>query len=99
MLLPTSLVGSYPQPDWLIDRARLAKQVPRVRATDLWLVDRHISQVLYLVTERCHALVEVGHTHRRGPHVNAAAGLAQRGSATAPWDSCPDAARKAERVL
>ena len=40
MLLPTSLVGSYPQPDWLIDRARLAKQVPRVRATDLWLVDR-----------------------------------------------------------
>src|SRR5580704_9321450 len=37
MLLPTSLVGSYPQPDWLIDRARLSKQVPRVRA-DLWLV-------------------------------------------------------------
>jgi 5-methyltetrahydropteroyltriglutamate--homocysteine methyltransferase len=37
-LLPTSLVGSYPQPDWLIDRARLAKQVPRVRAGDLWLV-------------------------------------------------------------
>jgi 5-methyltetrahydropteroyltriglutamate--homocysteine methyltransferase len=37
MLLPTSLVGSYPQPDWLIDRARLSKQVPRVRA-DLWFV-------------------------------------------------------------
>jgi len=37
MLLPTSLVGSYPQPEWLIDRARLSKQVPRVRA-DLWLV-------------------------------------------------------------
>src|SRR5580704_8704852 len=37
MLLPASLVGSYPQPDWLIDRARLSKQVPRVRA-DLWLV-------------------------------------------------------------
>jgi 5-methyltetrahydropteroyltriglutamate--homocysteine methyltransferase len=37
MLLPTSLVGSYPQPDWLIDRAKLSKQVPRVRA-DLWLV-------------------------------------------------------------
>jgi 5-methyltetrahydropteroyltriglutamate--homocysteine methyltransferase len=37
MLLLTSLVGSYPQPDWLIDRARLSKQVPRVRA-DLWLV-------------------------------------------------------------
>ena len=38
MLLPTSLVGSYPQPDWLIDRAKLSKQVPRVRADDLWLV-------------------------------------------------------------
>src|ERR1700728_1842831 len=37
MLLPTSLVGSYPQPDWLIDRERLSKQVPRVRA-DLWLI-------------------------------------------------------------
>src|SRR5579884_3132099 len=37
MLFPTSLVGSYPQPDWLIDRAKLSKQVPRVRA-DLWLV-------------------------------------------------------------
>ena len=38
MLLPTSLVGSYPQPDWLIDRDKLSKQVPRVRADDLWLV-------------------------------------------------------------
>ena len=38
MLLPTSLVGSYPQPEWLIDRARLATQVPRVRAGDLWRV-------------------------------------------------------------
>src|SRR5271154_5338711 len=40
MLLPTSLVGSYPQPDWLIDRDKLSKQVPRVRADDLWLVAR-----------------------------------------------------------
>jgi len=39
MLLPTTLVGSYPQPDWLIDRPKLSKQVPRVRAHDLWLVD------------------------------------------------------------
>jgi 5-methyltetrahydropteroyltriglutamate--homocysteine methyltransferase len=39
MLLPTSLVGSYPQPEWLIDRARLSKQVPRLRARDLWLID------------------------------------------------------------
>jgi 5-methyltetrahydropteroyltriglutamate--homocysteine methyltransferase len=38
MLLPTCLVGSYPQPDWLIDRDRLSKQVPRVRAHDLWRI-------------------------------------------------------------
>ena len=38
-LLPTSLVGSYAQPDWLIDRARLADRFPpRVRATELWRV-------------------------------------------------------------
>jgi len=40
MLLPTTLVGSYPQPAWLIDQGKLAKQVPRVRAQDLWLVDQ-----------------------------------------------------------
>src|SRR3954469_16440348 len=40
MLLPTTLVGSYPQPDWLIDRASLAKQMPpRVRAKELWRID------------------------------------------------------------
>src|SRR5580704_19080762 len=38
MLLPTSLVGSYPQPEWLIDRDKLSKQVPRVRVDDMWLV-------------------------------------------------------------
>ena len=36
-LFPTSLVGSFPQPDWLIDRARLAGRFPpRVRAKELW---------------------------------------------------------------
>jgi 5-methyltetrahydropteroyltriglutamate--homocysteine methyltransferase len=39
LIFPTSLVGSYPQPDWLIDRVRLSKMVPRVRMDDLWLVD------------------------------------------------------------
>jgi len=38
MLFPTSLVGSYPQPEWLIDHDKLSKQVPRIRADDLWLV-------------------------------------------------------------
>jgi len=38
-LFPTTLVGSYPQPDWLIDRASLGKQTPpRVRARELWRV-------------------------------------------------------------
>lgn len=40
MLLPTSLVGSYAQPDWLIDKVKLAGRFPpRVRATELWRVD------------------------------------------------------------
>ncbi len=39
MLFPTSLVGSYPQPDWLIDRPKLAGRFPpRVRARELWRV-------------------------------------------------------------
>jgi len=39
-ILPTSLVGSYPQPDWLIDRDALGKRFPpRVRARELWRVD------------------------------------------------------------
>lgn len=38
-LLPTSLVGSYVQPDWLIDRAKLAGRFPpRVRVKELWRV-------------------------------------------------------------
>ena len=40
MLFPTALVGSYPQPDWLIDRERLAGRFPpRVRARELWRVE------------------------------------------------------------
>lgn len=38
-LLPTSLVGSYPQPDWLLDRQKLAGGFPpRVRVKELWRV-------------------------------------------------------------
>lgn len=38
-LLPTSLVGSYPQPGWLIDHARLADRLPpRTRALELWRI-------------------------------------------------------------
>lgn len=36
-LFPTSLVGSYPQPEWLIDRSKLAGRFPpRTRARELW---------------------------------------------------------------
>ena len=39
MLFPTTLVGSYPQPEWLIDRRKLAGRFPpRVRAKELWRV-------------------------------------------------------------
>jgi 5-methyltetrahydropteroyltriglutamate--homocysteine methyltransferase len=42
-LLPTSVVGSYPQPEWLIDRARLASRLPpRVRALELWRVEAEL---------------------------------------------------------
>ena len=36
--LTTTVVGSYPQPDWLVDRALLSKGVPRVRLEAMWRV-------------------------------------------------------------
>jgi 5-methyltetrahydropteroyltriglutamate--homocysteine methyltransferase len=38
-ILPTTVVGSYPQPDWLVNRALLSKVVPRTRMKELWRVD------------------------------------------------------------
>ena len=39
MLFPTTLVGSYPQPEWLLDRTKLLSRLPpRVRAKELWKV-------------------------------------------------------------
>ena len=37
-LLPTTVVGSYPQPDWLIDRQKLSKIVPRTRMQEIWRI-------------------------------------------------------------
>lgn len=37
-LIPTAVVGSYPQPDWLIDRDKLKSGVPRVRVPYIWRV-------------------------------------------------------------
>src|SRR5512145_814707 len=40
MLFPTTIVGSYPQPEWLIDRRKLAGRFPpRVRARELWRLE------------------------------------------------------------
>lgn len=40
-LLPTTVVGSYPQPDWLVDREKLLSRLPpRVRARDVWRVEK-----------------------------------------------------------
>jgi 5-methyltetrahydropteroyltriglutamate--homocysteine methyltransferase len=38
MILETTVVGSYPQPNWLIDRAQLGSKVPRVRAPEMWRI-------------------------------------------------------------
>jgi 5-methyltetrahydropteroyltriglutamate--homocysteine methyltransferase len=44
-LLPTTVVGSYPQPGWLIDRAKLGSKVPRVREPGLWRVaEPHLAE-------------------------------------------------------
>ncbi len=44
-LLPTTVVGSYPQPDWLVDRDMLSHGVPRVRMTGLWRIpEQHLEQ-------------------------------------------------------
>jgi 5-methyltetrahydropteroyltriglutamate--homocysteine methyltransferase len=38
-LLQTTVVGSYPQPDWLVNRAMLSKIVPRTRYKELWRIE------------------------------------------------------------
>src|SRR5438477_13123871 len=37
-LLQTTVVGSYPQPDWLVNRDMLSKVVPRTRMKEIWRV-------------------------------------------------------------
>jgi 5-methyltetrahydropteroyltriglutamate--homocysteine methyltransferase len=44
-VLPTTVVGSYPQPDWLVDREMLSKSVPRTRMTQMWRIPQtHLEQ-------------------------------------------------------
>ena len=39
-MITTTVVGSYPQPNWLIDRDKLGSKVPRVRAPEIWRIPR-----------------------------------------------------------
>ncbi len=43
LLFPTTLVGSYPQPEWLLDRSKLLSRLPpRVRAKELWKIPQEL---------------------------------------------------------
>ena len=64
-LLPTTVVGSHPQPDWLIDRLAAAKGVPRVRASNLWRVaPEHLERG----ARRSHVGCHPRHGTRRNRH-------------------------------
>jgi 5-methyltetrahydropteroyltriglutamate--homocysteine methyltransferase len=41
-VIPSTVVGSYPQPGWLVDRAKLGAKVPRVRAPEIWRVEQSL---------------------------------------------------------
>ncbi len=42
-ILPTTVVGSYPQPDWLVNRSVLMGQnVPRIRRREIWRPDEDV---------------------------------------------------------
>jgi len=41
-LLPTTVVGSYPQPDWLVNRQMLSKVVPRTRLREIWRIPEEL---------------------------------------------------------
>ncbi|HEY5897999.1 MAG TPA: uroporphyrinogen decarboxylase family protein [Burkholderiales bacterium] len=44
-MIETTVVGSYPQPNWLIDREKLGSKVPRVRAPEIWRIPKeHLEQ-------------------------------------------------------
>jgi 5-methyltetrahydropteroyltriglutamate--homocysteine methyltransferase len=44
-MIETTVVGSYPQPSWLIDRSKLGSKVPRVRAPEIWrIANEHLRE-------------------------------------------------------
>src|SRR4051812_6062551 len=66
MLFPTTIVGSFPQPEWLIDRAKLAGRFPpRVRAKELWRIPpQHLAEAQDDAT-----LVAIRAQEEAGPHI------------------------------
>jgi 5-methyltetrahydropteroyltriglutamate--homocysteine methyltransferase len=65
-LLPTTIVGSYPQPDWLIDREGLGSRLPpRVRARELWripeahLADAQEAATLVAISDQALAGIDI----------------------------------------
>lgn len=65
-LLPTAIVGSYPQPDWLIDREKLKGRLPpRVRARELWriaapwLADAQEAATLFAISDQKLAGIDI----------------------------------------
>jgi 5-methyltetrahydropteroyltriglutamate--homocysteine methyltransferase len=62
MILETTVVGSYPQPNWLIHRERLGAKVPRVRAPEIWKVEAaHLEEAQDDAT-----LIAIGDMERAG---------------------------------
>ncbi|MEO8113891.1 MAG: hypothetical protein ABI655_05895 [Phenylobacterium sp.] len=59
-LLPTTIVGSYPQPDWLIDREGLKSRLPpRVRAREPWLADAQEAATLVAISDQKLAGIDI----------------------------------------
>ena len=95
--LPTSIVGSLPQPGWLIDRDRLAHQFPpRVRARELWRVAPEVLQRRRTTRRSRRPRAGAGRARHRHRRRDAAGVLLQplrhgagRASTSTPRARCP----------
>src|ERR1700676_5544873 len=58
-LLPTTVVGSYPQPDWLVDRAMLSKSVPRTRMTEMWRITDEYDATIVAIRDMERAGIDI----------------------------------------
>ncbi len=64
-LLPTTVVGSYPQPEWLVNRQMLSKVVPRTRMKEIWRIPEEFLEqaqddaTLLAIREMEHAGIDI----------------------------------------